>query len=120
MLEKIFLWFILSMIVLCFLFPSPTNQLKPISRVVVVSTLMVSINNTQEQFLYFCRNYNWEGTHNLTGDFSGEFNCTELRIKLFDNQGWTKECSTFPFSPKLSCHTLCNMDCEVREIRCIC
>jgi len=104
MLEKIFLWFILSMIVL----------------VVVVSTLMVSINNTQEQFLYFCRNYNWEGTHNLTGDFSGEFNCTELRIKLFDNQGWTKECSTFPFSPKLSCHTLCNMDCEVREIRCIC
>jgi hypothetical protein len=93
--------------------------------IIVIFVFMLSINKMKEQLLYFCRGHNWEGTHNVSGDFSGEFNCTELRIELFDNKGWTKECSTLPFSLRLSCHTLCNMDCEIKnkkagETKCIC
>ena len=92
--------------------------------IIVILTSMLYIRQTGQQFFDLCSNYDWNGTHNYTGDLTGEINCSQIRIDMFDNDGWTEICSDFPFSAKLSCHTLCNIDCELdykrTGVMCVC
>ena len=37
----------------------------------IILLSVVAINGTNQQFLDFCADKGWEGTHNVTGDFSG-------------------------------------------------
>jgi len=93
--------------------------------VIIVLVLMFGFQKTNEQFYELCSQHNWEGSYNFSGELSGTINCTEQRINLFTNGEWKNECSTFPFSFKPSCHTLCNYDCEIynklnNDNRCVC
>ena len=83
-----------------------------LSIILIILVGALSLQQTQEQFFMFCADKEWKGIHNITGDFSGEINCSKFWDDYMADGKWTEICSAFSFSSKPSCHTLCNLDCE--------
>jgi hypothetical protein len=86
---------------------------------------MLVLQKTSNQFLGFCAAKDWEGLHNITGDFSGEINCSEIWENEYANGMWAEKCSESPFNTKPSCKWLCVQDCklinkEAGELICLC
>ena len=80
---------------------------------ILILTFIVVLNATGQQFLDLCASHNWEGTYNITGDFSGEINCSEMWNNEYANGQWVDKCSIFPVSTKPNCKWLCTEDCKI-------
>jgi len=93
---------------------------------VIILVGAVAIQVTHLQLLEFCAVKDWEGVHEITGDFLGEVDCKEIWENEYANGKWTDKCSVFPFfTTKPSCHWLCVEDCKMinkqkGEINCVC
>ena len=92
-----------------------TIILTVITFILIILVGNLALRQTGQQFYNQCSQHEWEGTWNYSGDFSGNINCDELRIKLFDNNDWVDKCSDFPFSPKPSCKWMCIEDCKIEN-----
>ena len=92
--------------------------------IIIILILLLGFQKTNAQFLQFCSDKDWNGVHKITGDFSGDINCSEQRVRLFDKGNWTNECSDFPFSYKPSCKWLCIESCkqinQLNKYSCVC
>ncbi len=75
---------------------------------------IIPLSEEQNVFIS-CIGYNWET------DF-----CKDYWENNYADGRWTKKCSTwFFFTDKISCHDLCNVDCEFYnkeegEFMCVC
>ena len=93
--------------------------------IIIVLVGILALNRTQSQFFEFCADKGWEGTHEITGDFSGEIDCKAMWEDNFADGKWAEKCSAFLFTTKLSCKWLCVQDCmminkQAGELRCVC
>jgi len=79
---------------------------------IIVFIIIEVIPQTYEkQFFYFCIINNWEKNLSFSGELSGTINCIDFWNENFKGQ-WQDKCSTWIWSDKISCHDLCNVDCE--------
>jgi len=76
---------------------------------------MVMLNQQYDQLVILCWQNNFQEDMELHGDYSGTLNCMEYYKSVYGNGKWTKKCSTNPFSSKMSCHDLCNIDCAYQN-----
>lgn len=88
---------------------------------IIVLAFILILDNFQESIILECHYRNWTGR--LTGGV--EINCSEIYEDFFLENQWINKCSDFFFSHKPSCHTLCNIDCELEnkkagKLICVC
>ena len=93
--------------------------------IIIVLVGILMLNKTQSQFFEFCADKEWKGTHEITGDFSGEIDCKAMWEDNFADGKWAEKCSDSPFTTKPSCRWLCVQDCmminkQAGELRCVC
>jgi len=84
-----------------------------ITFIIIILVGILALNKTQSQLFEFCADKEWEGTHEITGDFSGEIDCKAMWEDNFADGKWAKNCSEFPFTTKPSCKWLCAQDCKM-------
>jgi len=82
---------------------------------ILLFIVIVSINQQYDQLVVSCYQNNFQEDMELHGDYSGTFDCMEYYGNVYGNGEWTKKCSTNPFSSKMSCHDLCNIDCAYQN-----
>lgn len=91
---------------------------------IIYLIITLSEQLTKEDLIYYCHDRGFNGTIELERYFYSVVNCSKMEKELFEEDGWTKECSTLSFSSEPSCHTLCNMDCEYENKKsnriCVC
>ena len=79
----------------------------------------------EQQFFILCISNDWGENVSFSGDLSGEINCQDFWYKNYADGKWAEKCSTWFWSDKISCHDLCNVDCEFQNkqaggIVCVC
>ena len=82
---------------------------------VLLGISILSLNQIHDQLVFDCYKNYFPEEMELHGDFSGTLNCVEYYEENYANGKWTDKCSTNPFSAKMSCHDLCNIDCAYQN-----
>jgi len=98
-----------------------TNDNVSFGIAVAVFILIISIlffvfstisKNFQENLILKCYEQNFTGMYKAEGFY---VNCEEMKDFYFHDGKWSESCSLNPFSMLPSCHTLCNIDCEIQN-----
>ena len=79
----------------------------------------------EQQFFILCVSNDWGENVSFSGDLSGEINCKDYWNENYADGKWAEKCSTWFWSKKISCHDLCNVDCEFynkenKQNMCVC
>ena len=91
--------------------------------ILIALVVIIMANSMKDDILFECYKAK-RGNLTLHGDFSGELDCNKFYQDFYADGKWANQCSTWIFSDRMSCHDLCNIDCDYNAkhggIACVC
>jgi hypothetical protein len=83
--------------------------------IMIILTGILILNHQSVSFIEFYADRDWQGVHEIKGDFSGEIDCEKMWQDNFANGKWAEKCSVTSWFGELSCHWICVEDCKLQN-----